>query len=346
MDYKEAGVDIEKGNEFVDRIKSLMIDMKDDRVVDSIGGFSALYKMDENRFISAATDGVGTKLLLAIETETYDSIGFDLVAMCVNDLICNGSRPLFFLDYFATGKLNLQTSEKVLSGIINACKEAACFLIGGETAEMPDLYSEGHFDLAGFAIGEVFKKDLLSADKVKVGHKLVSIASSGFHSNGYSLVRKLLKKDETELKKDLLEPTKLYVRPLQKIRQDYPCLITGLANITCGCVENIERMNPQLKYRLDKVPAISELPKAMQTIIERSGLQESELYKTFNMGMGMVVATQDAEQLITALSDLDLKSQIIGEVIQRFGRSVLKLNQKVSVPVKLHSLVEPISFPA
>ncbi|MEC9281644.1 MAG: phosphoribosylformylglycinamidine cyclo-ligase [Bdellovibrionota bacterium] len=315
MDYKEAGVDIEKGNQFVDRIKSLMIDMKDDRVVDSIGGFSALYKMDEDRYISAATDGVGTKLLLAIETEIFDSIGFDLVGMCVNDLICNGSRPLFFLDYFATGKLNLDTSEKVLAGIIEACKEAGCFLIGGETAEMPDLYSEGHFDLAGFAIGEVYKKDLLSADKVQVGHKLVSVASSGFHSNGYSLVRKLVKEDETQLKKDLLAPTKLYVKSLQKIREQQPNLITGLANITGGGIENIERMNPKLKYRLDQLPSISELPKAMQCIIDRSGLNETELYKTFNMGMGMVLATNDTENLITDLRDLDLKAQVIGEVV-------------------------------
>lgn len=315
MDYKEAGVDIEKGNEFVERIKTLMIDMKDDRVVDSIGGFSAIYKMDEDRYISAATDGVGTKLLLAIETECFDSIGFDLVGMCVNDLICNASRPLFFLDYFATGKLNLSVSEKVLSGIVHACKEAGCFLIGGETAEMPDLYSEGHFDLAGFAIGEVYKKDLLSADKVKVGQKLVSIESSGFHSNGYSLIRKLVKADETQLKKDLLRPTKLYVKPLQKIREQYPDLITGLANITGGGTENIERMNPNLKYRLENLPSIQELPKAMQIIIERSGLSDKELYKTFNMGLGMVAATNESDKLISCLQELDLKAQVIGEVV-------------------------------
>lgn len=314
MDYKEAGVDVEKGEQFISRLKGLLSPEDKCERVSEIGSFAALYKMDEERFISASTDGVGTKLLLAIETGIYDSIGIDLVAMCVNDLICNGSKPLFFLDYLATGNLNLDSSEKIMKGIVKGCRESSCFLIGGETAEMPDLYSDGHFDLAGFAVGEVYKDDLLTGNKITDGDELVAIEASGFHANGYSLIRKLINKNETELKKDLLRPTKIYVNEVLKILKEQKTLIKSIANITGGGIENINRMNPNFVYELSSLPAPETLAPEVFEIIKRSRLSEKQLYTTFNMGMGLVLATDKAEDLIYQLKCLNLRAFKIGNL--------------------------------
>lgn len=314
MDYKQAGVDVEKGDFFVKKIKGLVGETFDDRVRGDLGGFAAMYEMDEERFLSACTDGVGTKLKLAIELGIHDTIGKDLVAMCANDLICNGSRPLFFLDYLATGKLELETAEKVLKGIVDGCKEAGMALIGGETAEMPDMYAPKHYDLAGFSVGEVFKGDVLLPDHVQAGDSLVALHSSGFHSNGYSLVRKLIKDGEDELKRDCLTPTTIYVKPILRMLKELKGNVSGLANITGGGVDNISRMNENLSYHLTDLIPLGSLPAHMQTIIGRAGLPPEQLYRTFNMGMGMVVAARSFKELQNYLTDNNIAHQKIGEV--------------------------------
>src|SRR5690606_30350661 len=217
MNYKEAGVDVELGDQFVEKIKNLVGRTYNENVVSGVGGFAALYKIGHDRFLATGTDGVGTKVKIAAELNIHNTIGIDLVAMCANDIACTGARPMFFLDYLACGKLEPSIHVDVIAGIAKACEEVGMALIGGETAEMPGVYAAGIYDLAGFAVGEVYAKDLLSADKVKPGQQLIGIASSGFHSNGYSLIRKLVNDDEIELKKKLLTPTKLYGPLIQKL---------------------------------------------------------------------------------------------------------------------------------
>lgn len=314
MNYQEAGVDIDKGEAFVSRIKSLVGESGLQNDQSKIGSFAAVYPIDEDRYLTASTDGVGTKLLLAMETGIYDSIGIDLVAMCVNDLICNGSRPLFFLDYFATGKLDLGISEEIIKGIIEGCKQSSCLLIGGETAEMPGVYQEGHFDLAGFSVGELYKKDMIDGTKLCEGDSLVAVESSGFHSNGYSLVRKLLKSGEKELKKDLLRPTRIYVKEVLQILNTDKSLIRGIANITGGGIKNIDRINANFEANLTNLPPIEGLPKEVFEIIKRSKLTEKQLYTTFNMGLGMVFATNRPEELIERFSCLNLRAFKIGNL--------------------------------
>jgi phosphoribosylformylglycinamidine cyclo-ligase len=237
MDYKSSGVDIDLADTFVERIKKMVGKTYDARTVGAVGGFAALYKMDEERFLAASTDGVGTKIKLAIETGIHHTIGIDLVAMCVNDLICTGARPLFFLDYFATGKLELEVSEKVIEGIVEGCLQSKMALIGGETAEMPGMYQAKDYDLAGFSVGEVFKQDLMDGASVIPGDALVGIASSGFHSNGFSLVRKVLdsitnKELKDKLSRECLTPTTIYVDTINHLKRHIGKNLKGLANIT------------------------------------------------------------------------------------------------------------------
>ena len=253
MDYKSSGVDIDLGDKFVDRIKRMVGRTHDARTVSSVGGFAALYKMDEDRFLAASTDGVGTKIKLAIETGIHHTIGIDLVAMCVNDLLCTGARPLFFLDYFASGKLNLDVGEKVLEGIVEGCIQGKLALIGGETAEMPGMYHGGDYDLAGFSVGEVFKEELLDGSRIANRDTLIGIASSGFHSNGFSLVRKVIEKETNEehrqkLKVDCLTPTRIYVDTFNALRSALGQNLKGLANITGSGLLNIPRMNENFDY--------------------------------------------------------------------------------------------------
>lgn len=319
MDYKAAGVDVEKGDAFVEKIKSFIKDTYTDQVVSGVGGFAALYEIDEDRYLAAGTDGVGTKVKLSQELNLHHTIGQDLVAMCVNDIICTGARPMFFLDYLACGKLDLEVHAKIVQGIAKACKEIKCALIGGETAEMPGVYAEGVYDLAGFAVGDVMKDSWLGPEKVKAGDTLVGIASSGFHSNGYSLVRKLVKENETELKKELLTPTKLYVNQVQKLLKTQKENIHGIAHITGGGFHNISRMNEELGYEITTLPENSFRTGAMNLIIERSNLSKESLYETFNMGIGMVIACADPEKLMTELRAMDEKAMILGKVTLNQG---------------------------
>ncbi len=312
MDYKTAGVDIEKGDLFVEKIKGMIKETYDARVVSGVGGFAALYEMDEERLLASGTDGVGTKVKLAQELNIHDTIGQDLVAMCVNDILCTGARPMFFLDYLATGKLNLEVSTSIVKGIVNACKLSGCALVGGETAEMPDVYAEGVYDLAGFSVGEVMRKDLMDGSRCVAGQTILGLKSSGFHSNGYSLVRKLLGPNDLELKKQLLTPTRLYVKLIQALLKNQRDNVTGLAHITGGGFHNIPRIREELGFLIDHLPQDSDRPSAMNEIIKRSGLGRDQLYETFNMGVGFVLIVKDA-----ALAESFLKAQ--GEEVLRLG---------------------------
>lgn len=318
ISYKDAGVDIDKGDAFVERIKGFIKSTYNANVVSGVGGFAALYDLGDDRYLAAGTDGVGTKLKLAIDLNEHKTIGIDLVAMCANDLICTGARPLFFLDYLATGKLEMETSCDIVEGIVEGCRQSSCALIGGETAEMPGMYAEGHYDLAGFCVGEVYKKDLIDGNNAQVGDTIIGLASSGFHSNGYSLVRKLIEDDEVELKRACLTPTKLYVRTITKMLKEFGPSIKGVANITGGGLHNIPRINPNMGYHINNLPTYSEIPPEIATIATRSGLPKEELYKTFNMGIGMVVVTSRPEDVKAFLRTENEKFYTLGEVSRDF----------------------------
>jgi phosphoribosylformylglycinamidine cyclo-ligase len=295
ISYKDAGVDIDAGNDFVEAIKSDVKSTFDSNVIGGIGSFAGAYALPngyKEPVILSATDGVGTKLMLAIQSGKLDSVGVDLVAMCVNDLICNFGTPMFFLDYYATGKLDPQKAHAVVSGIARGCKEAQCALVGGETAEMPGMYAPEDFDLAGFAVGIAERSQMDRVALIKEGQSLVALPSSGVHSNGYSLVRKLFfdtlgMKFEDDFKgraliETLMTPTKIYVQEF-KANQDK---IVALAHITGGgIVENLPRVLPEgIKAVINK-EAIRVLP-----IFEFMAhyVDEEEMYRTFNMGVGMI----------------------------------------------------------
>lgn len=300
VSYKDAGVDIDAGNEFVNRIKPLVSATFDKNVIGGIGSFAGAYELPtgyKHPVMLGATDGVGTKLKLAIESKKLDTVGIDLVAMCVNDLICNFATPSFFLDYYATGHLDIESSVSIVSGIAKGCKEAECSLIGGESAEMPGMYKDKDFDLAGFAVGVGEKEELDRTSHVKKGDVLIALPSSGIHSNGYSLVRKLFFgklaysfDDMVEGKKlidILLEPTRIYVKEFKALKDK----INALAHITGGgLVENVPRFLPKnLSAKIDK-SKIEILP-----IFELMSkhVSKEELFRTFNMGIGLVLAVSE-----------------------------------------------------
>jgi phosphoribosylformylglycinamidine cyclo-ligase len=319
MDYRRAGVDTALADKFVGRIQRMVGSTHDERVVSGVGGFAALYRMDDERLLAASTDGVGTKLKLAFETGIHHTIGIDLVAMCVNDLLCTGARPLFFLDYFASGKLDLQTGEAVLAGIVEGCKQGRLALIGGETAEMPGMYHDGEYDLAGFAIGEVWQKDCLDGTAVRPGQALIGLASSGLHSNGYSLVRQWLETtpDRARWIRELLTPTRIYVDVLMGLREVLGPSLTGVAHVTGSGLLNIPRMNPALSYHVDHLPTDGELAPGMAHFFKRSGLSSDELARTFNCGVGMVFATDNPSASMEWLLERGEQAWVIGTVGDR-----------------------------
>lgn len=315
--YRDAGVDVERGDAFVERIKEKVKSTYGARVVSGIGGFAALYDMGD-KLLAAGTDGVGTKVKLAQMLGRHDTIGIDLVAMCVNDVICTGARPLFFLDYIATGKLELPTAEAIVSGIVEGCKQAEMALIGGETAEMPGMYQPEEYDLAGFCIGEVAKPYLIDGQQIKDGDTLIALPSSGVHSNGYSLVRKLVKADEKDLMTACLTPTRIYWKAVQQVLP----YITGMAHITGGGFANIPRMNEGFDYVIDALPQMDDIPPVFAPLAERSGLTAAELYQTFNMGIGFVIATNDPHAVTQKLAAAGEKYLRIGRVRNGTGRVV------------------------
>jgi len=316
ISYKDAGVDIDAGNSLVEKIKPYVKETFNSNVVGGIGSFAGAFRMPsgyKKPVLLSATDGVGTKLKLAIDAKKYDTVGIDLVAMCVNDLICNFGEPLFFLDYYATGKLDVEAAAQTVKGIAEGCKQAECALIGGETAEMPGMYSEEDFDLAGFAVG-VAEEDELNP-KVKEGDILLALPSSGIHSNGYSLVRKLffeklnMKFDDDFNGKPLIEtlltPTRIYVKEFKKFKDK----INALAHITGGgIVENLPRVLPDDLEAVVYKDKIKVLP-----IFEfmKQYVDESEMYRTFNMGVGLVLAV-DEKNVDYILSNSD--AYVIGEI--------------------------------
>ncbi|MBN2826105.1 MAG: phosphoribosylformylglycinamidine cyclo-ligase [Campylobacterales bacterium] len=309
ISYKDAGVDIDAGNDFVEAIKSDVKSTFDSNVIGGIGSFAGAYALPsgyKEPVILSATDGVGTKLMLAIQSGKLDTVGIDLVAMCVNDLICNFGTPMFFLDYYATGKLNPQNAKDVVSGIAAGCREAQCALVGGETAEMPGMYREDDFDLAGFAVGIAERSQMDRVALVKEGQALIALPSSGVHSNGYSLVRKLFFdklgmkfEDEFEGKPlidTLLTPTKIYVQEF-KANQDK---IIALAHITGGgIVENLPRALPEGIKAVIKQNDIRVLPifNFMSEYVD-----EEEMYRTFNMGVGMIWVVEQANVEVVCAS--------------------------------------------
>ena len=320
VSYKDAGVDIDAGNQFVENIKPLVKATFDKNVLGGIGSFAGAYELPagyKQPVLMGATDGVGTKLKLAIDSGRFDTVGIDLVAMCVNDLICNFATPLFFLDYYATGKLVLEESTAVVKGIAEGCIQAESSLIGGETAEMPGMYHEGDFDLGGFAVGIAEKEEIDRSNHVKAGNVVIALPSSGVHSNGYSLVRKIFF-DKLGYSLDnevagkplidiLLEPTRIYVKTFKALKDK----INALAHITGGgIVENLPRALPEgVKAHIYK-EKIRTLPifDFMSNYVE-----ESEMFRTFNMGVGMILIV-DAENVEYVLANSD--GYVIGELVE------------------------------
>ncbi len=323
LTYKDSGVDIEKGDALVEKIKAKVKSTYGRRVIGGVGGFACLYEVGD-RYLAAGTDGVGTKLKLAFECNQHDTVGIDLVAMCVNDIICTGAKPLFFMDYLATGKLELTTSEAIIDGVVSGCLQSEAALIGGETAEMPGMYNEGEYDLAGFAVGEVFKDQVLGGEKVQMGDSLIALRSDGFHSNGYSLVRKVIEKATAEnkmgdfSKKDFLKPTRIYWNALKVLIEKG--LLNGASHITGGGIYNIPRMNEQLGYRLnfseDELKSEFFLPE-FKWIQDIGGISTSEMLKTFNCGFGMVLATNSPQKVMSLLANEN--AVVIGEVVKDKG---------------------------
>lgn len=321
--YKEAGVDMDKGDAFVEKIKKMVHSTYGPEVYQGVGGFAALYQIGPDRFLASGTDGVGTKLKVAQHLQIHHTIGIDLVAMCANDILCTGARPLFFLDYFACGKLDLNTSESIIQGIVEGCKQSQMALIGGETAEMPGMYAEDEYDLAGFAVGEVDRVHLIDGSQSKEGDTLIGIASSGLHSNGFSLVRKLILSEEKELLQQALTPTRIYCRLIHSILQKYKGVIKGMAHITGGGFWNICRINEKLDYRITFVPPLEQIPEIFGILQKRSGLQQVDLYETFNMGVGFVLLTDQPEILVSALKEQNETFWILGKT--ETGTGKLKL---------------------
>lgn len=318
MDYKSAGVDIEKGDLFVEKIQKFISETYDSRVVSGVGGFAALYEIDEERLLAAGTDGVGTKVKLAQELGIHHTIGQDLVAMCVNDVICTGAKPLFFLDYLATGKLNLDVGTSIVRGIVDGCKLAGCALIGGETAEMPDVYAKDVYDLAGFSVGEVLRSNLINGASCDEGQWIIGLKSSGFHSNGYSLIRQLIRSGEVELKKAALTPTRIYVKLIHALLKSQFQNITGLAHITGGGIENIPRICDSMGFELTQLPDDSFRPPFMNDILARATMDQKGLFETFNMGVGFVITVKDLTLARTFLEENNEQPIILGKTTARF----------------------------
>ena len=297
LTYKDAGVDIDAGNLLVSKIKPFIEKTKRPEVMAEVGGFGGLFDFQSQKYkdpiLVSGTDGVGTKLLLAQNLNIHDSIGIDLVAMCVNDVLVQGAEPLFFLDYFACGKLDISIASEVIKGIAKGCEMSGAALIGGETAEMPDMYQDDEYDLAGFCVGVVDRSKLITGEQIKPNNTIIGIASSGPHSNGYSLIRKVLENQQVEDSlrhtkiRTLLEPTKIYVRSIQKLMEEIQ--INGMAHITGGGItENLPRiLNSNLKAQI-KINSWEQDP-IFEWLATNGNIADSEMKKTFNCGIGMIL---------------------------------------------------------
>ncbi len=329
ISYKDAGVDIDAGDALVERIKPLAKRTMRPEVLTDIGGFGALVEISKkykNPVLVSGTDGVGTKLKLAFELNRHNTVGIDLVAMSVNDILVQGAEPLFFLDYFATGKLSLDNAEAVIAGIATGCEQAGCALIGGETAEMPGMYPDGEYDLAGFAVGVVEKTKIITGKTIVPGDVVLGLASSGAHSNGYSLIRKLIDVSNIGLKSDfhgrpfadvVMEPTRIYVKSILALMEDI--IVKGMAHITGGGITgNLPRCLPDhVAAQID--PAAWTRPALFDWLQQAGNVEPAEMLRTFNCGIGMcvVVAAADAEAAKAHLQASGETVWQIGEIVAR-----------------------------
>lgn len=322
LTYKESGVNIEEGYKSVKLIKDLVKQTYSKYVLNGLGSFAGMVELPEGYkkpVLISGTDGVGTKLDIACKKKKYDTVGIDCVAMCVNDILCHGAKPLFFLDYIACGSLDANVSSDLVKGVTEGCLQSDCALVGGETAEMPGFYKEGDYDIAGFAVGIADKDEIIDGSKIEVGDKIIGIVSSGIHSNGFSLVRKVftdldMEFEGEEVWKNLIVPTKIYVKPVLKLMEQFE--IRGMAHITGGgFIENTPRMfngrelTAVIKKDSYKVPSIFEKMVEM-------GVDRDHMYNTFNMGIGFMLAVkaEDAENVIKALNEMGEQAYEIGYV--------------------------------
>ncbi|ABR47143.1 phosphoribosylformylglycinamidine cyclo-ligase [Alkaliphilus metalliredigens QYMF] len=339
LTYEEAGVNVQEGQRAVNLMKESVKSTFTKGVLGDIGGFGGLFALDpremEKPILVAGTDGVGTKLKLAFMMNRHDTIGEDCVAMCVNDILCQGAKPLFFLDYIATGKLKAEVVAEIVQGIANGCKKAGCALIGGETAEMPGFYQKGEYDVAGFTVGMVEEKNLITGKEISQGDIMIGISSSGVHSNGFSLVRKLFFEDKQysvdqyvdglgeTLGEALLRPTKIYVKPILEVLQQEK--IKGMVHVTGGgFYENIPRILPEgidANVHLDTWQA----PPIFQFIQQEGQIEQDEMFSTFNMGIGMIVVVERSagEKVVQLLQELGEEASIIGEMVRGSKQVVL-----------------------
>jgi phosphoribosylformylglycinamidine cyclo-ligase len=334
LSYRDAGVDIDAGDALVEAIKPIARRTRRPGCLDSLGGFGALFQVPVDRYrepvLVSGTDGVGTKLKLAMALELHDTIGIDLVAMCANDIVVQGAEPLFFLDYYATGQLDVATASAVVSGIGRGCELAGAALVGGETAEMPGMYAKGDYDLAGFCVGVVEKSKIIDGSAVRPGDKLVGIASSGPHSNGYSLVRKILEVSGADLNapfsdhtlgRALLEPTRIYVKPVLQLLEQIG--VHAIAHITGGGLPgNLPRVMPAGTRAVIDGKAWTR-PPVFDWLQEQGGVSDEEMYRTFNCGIGMVlvVGSGDAERAVAHLETAGESAMVIGSVEAAQGES-------------------------
>lgn len=335
--YKDAGVDIEAGDALVERIKPHVKRSMRAEVLGGLGGFGALFELPVERYrrpvLVSGTDGVGTKLRLAIDTGRHDTIGIDLVAMCVNDVIVQGAEPLFFLDYYATGKLSVDVAEAVVKGIVEGCVQAGAALIGGETAEMPGMYAEGDYDLAGFCVGIVEKDAIIDGSRTRSGDAIIGLPSSGPHSNGYSLIRKLIQAakatpmtriDGGTLYDLLLAPTRIYVKPLLALIKAVP--VHGVAHITGGGItENLPRVIPRGLEAFIGAQTW-ERPPIFEWLQRAGNIPDDEMYRTFNCGIGMTVcvAPEHCEKALEVLREHGERPIVIGEVRRGDGKVIIR----------------------
>ncbi|HLV23680.1 MAG TPA: phosphoribosylformylglycinamidine cyclo-ligase [Moheibacter sp.] len=324
--YKSAGVDKEEGYQTVSKIKKAVSETQNENVLNGIGSFGAFYQLSgyKNPVLVSGTDGVGTKLRIALDVKKYDTVGIDCFAMCANDILCHGAKPLFFLDYLACGKLDSDVAAEIVGGIARACKETGTALIGGETAEMPGMYKIGDYDVAGFCVGVVEKEEIIDGSKIREGQTIIGLPSTGFHSNGFSLVRKIFPDFNEEfegkpLYETLLVPTKLYQNDIFKIQEKVK--LSGIAHITGGgLIENVPRIIPDgltavIEKSKIKVPAI------MKELQKRGGIEENEMFGTFNMGVGMVVICDEKDT--ETILDLITGSMFLGKI--ETGEEKIKL---------------------
>ncbi|MBA3007171.1 MAG: phosphoribosylformylglycinamidine cyclo-ligase [Proteobacteria bacterium] len=328
--YSEAGVDIDKGNAFVKGIKDIVASTHQRGVLNDIGGFSSFFAIDTNTYhnpvIVSSTDGVGTKLAIAGLCNKHDTIGIDLVAMCVNDIIVGGAKPLCFLDYFSIGKLDLHIATEVVKGIAEGCRQAKCSLVGGETAEMPGLYNGNDYDLAGFVVGIVNRDSIIDGSEIKVGNKIVGVTSSGLHSNGFSLVRKVCFKDlglsvgqqmdefGCTLGEELLRPTRIYVQPVLGVLKHYK--INGMVHNTGGgFIDNVPRILPRTCKAIIDCSSW-KIPPVFTFLSEKGNIPMEEMYRTFNMGIGLMAIVEEsvADDIVHHFGALGEQAYIIGEI--------------------------------